>query len=628
MTDYLLVIYPIALLVIYIFGCEISKGGSFNEDCLSKKQSKMMQAIVCLFVVLHHLTQEISGYGDLYRGPVTILSSMGILFTSIFFFFSGYGLIVSVKSNNEYLDNFLKHRFSTVLVPFITANVIAVLIRIFYVKMPMTPMQIAQCVSGYVLINGNGWYIVEIVFIYLAFYIIFKTVKNKRAAIILLCVFVGLLIYTGYSNGHDFSTLGNHWFKGEWWYNSTIVFIQGVLFACLKDRITALAKKYYRLLLPAHLVLFVLCFYVEEIIRKRYGYYNNMMVTSYISSKLATLIAQMILCIVFTNLVILVHMKVRTGNRILEFVSSISMEIFLIHGLFINYIFDVRGKNEFVYFAMVIAGGVVAAIVVHAFDIAVIRAINGFKRNNKEYLKDCGIDLIRERKQKRIKRILNVVYIIAAASTLFLLVINMILLPAEGKKEIEIIKNSKVYDTVRFGRYEIEPAIPFNERVEWIVVEKETDRALLVSKIGIEGNSYNKKHEEVSFEESDVFRFMNDEMFEKLFSGYEKEFIISDPDTGGYLSLMTVEEVRTFFKDDLSRQLQSSTYAKKKGVNVNTPSKIDSWDYKDYRASWWWLRGEKSITAPIVTPEGSIETDTKYVNKPNGAIRPVVWVKW
>ena len=50
---------------------------------------------------------------------------------------------------------------------------------------------------------------------------------------------------------------------------------------------------------------------------------------------------------------------------------------------------------------------------------------------------------------------------------------------------------------------------------------------------------------------------------------------------------------------------------------------------KGYRTSWWWLRGEdglEMITAPIVTVDGTIEEDTKYVNKPGGAIRPVIRV--
>jgi hypothetical protein len=50
---------------------------------------------------------------------------------------------------------------------------------------------------------------------------------------------------------------------------------------------------------------------------------------------------------------------------------------------------------------------------------------------------------------------------------------------------------------------------------------------------------------------------------------------------------------------------------------------------KGYDSSWWWLKGsnkEGEITAPIVEIDGSIYENKKYVNKPGGAIRPVLYL--
>ena len=65
------------------------------------------------------------------------------------------------------------------------------------------------------------------------------------------------------------------------------------------------------------------------------------------------------------------------------------------------------------------------------------------------------------------------------------------------------------------------------------------------------------------------------------------------------------------------------------GCNINELSKANNWDLKGYRSSWWWLRGDfgkKEITSPIVTVDGEISLSERYVNKPGGAIRPVIWV--
>lgn len=625
MTEYLLILYPIALLIITFYQCNVEKGDSFTEDMFSLNQAKMLQATACLFIVLHHLSQKISGYGDIYRGPITILSSMGILFTSIFFFCSGYGLIYSVNTKESYLKNFIRHRLITVLVPFFTANTIAVLIRVFYEKIQMSSIQVVQCVTGYVLINGNGWYIVEIFFIYLAFYFIFTIVKNKKVASVILGLSAVLLVYIGYKRGHDTSSLGNHWFKGEWWYNSTIVFILGVIFANCKDRLIPVIKRYYKVLLITFSILFFVSFYIEEIIRKRYGYYNNARVIGGMDGKFITLLSQMILCVLFMCLVLLINVRVRIGNKILTFISTISMELFLVHGLFINNIISFRGRNEFFNFLIVFICGIISAVAVNAVDKKIIAVLSGLHKN-KDYLNDCEINLIREKKEKRVRRIKYTVCIVVVLAITASLIREFIIIPRECGKEIAVLKESKVSDVVKFGRYEINPALIGDERVEWVILKIEGGKAMLVSKEGIESSAYNDKHEEVSWQDSDLYIYLNEYMYDRMFSENEKKYILENTNAGEYVSLLTPYEAEELFGDNVGRELLASTYAFKKGVNVNTPSKINSWDYKDYRASWWWLRGESGITAPIVTPEGNIETDTKFVNKPNGAVRPVIWI--
>lgn len=624
-----MLLYPVALLIIYFYHCEIATGDSFIPDFLGREQARMLQAVSCMFVVLHHLTQMISSYGDIYRGPITILSSMGILFTSVFFFYSGYGLIISVTNDRAYLDGFLRHRLSTILVPFFTANIIAVLIRIYYLNIPMTLKQVMQCVLGYVLLNGNGWFIVEIFFIYIAFYILFKTVKNTGVATALLCGFTVFLIYKGFKSGHDFTSIGDHWFKGEWWYNSTIVFIQGVLIAYFRDWIREhtlpFVKKYYAWVTSSIAGLFVIAFIFEEKIRKRYGYYRTWTVIKIIDTKLLTLISQMVLCVVFMTLVILIHMKVKAGNKALKWISTYTMEIFLIHGLFINYILNFNGKNEFVSFGLVIVCSLVAAVLVHIFNKRIIDTINR-RAYRKEYLKDCEIDLISERREKIIKLCTRVVTIVAALLILASAVYYMVIIPRECDAELDVLKNANVHDTVLFGRYEIKPGIPGKERVEWIVVKKENGKIMLLAKEGLESSAYNSSHKEVDFTSSTVYELLNLYMYDAMFSSGEKKHIVENEDSTGYLSLMSVGEANEFFANDEDRQLMSTGYALKKGANVNTPSKINSWDYKDYRTSWWWLRGEKDITAPAVSPEGEILFAEKYVNRPNGAVRPIVWV--
>ena len=95
------------------------------------------------------------------------------------------------------------------------------------------------------------------------------------------------------------------------------------------------------------------------------------------------------------------------------------------------------------------------------------------------------------------------------------------------------------------------------------------------------------------------------------------------------MTLLTVAQAREMFGSDSERELAITDAAEKYGTNINRPSKANNWDMKDYRSSWWWLKGSgaPSATAPIVTVDGEILTDVQEVNRPGGAIRPVVYVK-
>lgn len=623
-------IYPIALLIIIFANCKIAKKGEFSDIFWNRNQSQSLQAAACLAIILHHLTQEVTVYGTVYLGPATILSSMGILFTSLFFFFSGYGLIVSVDCKPNYLKTFLRHRLSVILVPFFMANLIGVLILIFYNHVRLTPTQIINCLLGYTLINGNAWYIVEIFFLYIGFYVTFRLFKNKHIASTLLIIFTCIIIKIAFSNGHDTSSIGNHWFMGEWWFNSTITFIMGILFGRFKNPIVSFSKKHYLFKLIFVSILFIASFIIEERIRISYGYYFEGIAIDVINSKLITFIAQSILCVIWTYLILLINLKISFHSKILSFISIYSTEIFLIHGYFLNNIFSKKSMNPFILFSCVIICGILAGIVMHYLDNGILRIIHfkkdvaaSAKANDSSQLKII-IDKLTKLGIKKIFAFLCViVIIIATVFTTIITIKNQLYF----KKELSQMSEVHIGDVIEFGKYNTNSMSLGKEPVEWMVIDIVDDKIMLLSTLGLDGSVYSHQHAATTWEDSDLRDYLNNKMYFSLFNKKERSLIITNPDTNDVLSLLSVQEANTYFKDDQSRQLSLSNVAEKKGVYVNTLSKANSWDMKGYRSSWWWLRGTASeITAPIVSVDGEIITDKKYVNKPNGAIRPVIYV--
>ena len=63
--------------------------------------------------------------------------------------------------------------------------------------------------------------------------------------------------------------------------------------------------------------------------------------------------------------VIILTQKIRFGNKILDFLGEIALELYLIHNLFLLYM---PGGNRVVYILACYTGSILLAIVLHMLD--------------------------------------------------------------------------------------------------------------------------------------------------------------------------------------------------------------------------------------------------------------------
>ena len=623
----LFMIYPVLLIILTFWGADFSglirpskcdNAFAAHEDFFA--QSKMIKAAACLFIILHHLTQRTTVYGNIDKGPINIFNDMGYMFTAIFFFFSGFGLITSLYSKRDYLDDFLIKRLPTVLLPFWLINIIYLLLNRFVYGKREGVIEILKDLFSLQLINGNGWFIIEITLIYLMFFVLFRLIKSRNAALTILCIAVLVIIPFVLTQGHKADGAKEAWFQGEWWANSTLSFILGMLYARFKNSWDAFFKKHYYPKLVITAVIAVLMHIVATVINRSMGYYHAGRPTA-VRDAVVTVIVQNIDACIFVMLILLLSMKISLGNRFIRYISGVSLELFLIHGAFVELIFfKFDTDNDVLRFAIVYVLSIAATVLLAPIiKFVVKRAISflHYLTDNERNRKKVGLGLI--------------AFLLAAAAIIggFLYGERFFFAEQTYQEEMKMLRNAGVGTHVQFGRYDTNPLIPGAERITWIVVAKKDGVATLLSQDGIDGSYYNQHHEEVSWENCDLRTHINSGDYLKMFNKFEKERL--DPISTDIFTLLTVEEAETFFKDDKERELIITSVAKNRGTNINTLTKFNSWDMKEYRTSWWWLRGadgQKSLTAPIVTDDGTIEPDKKYVNKPSGAIRPVIHVRY
>ena len=373
----------IALALLLFLGLKPAKLHEWQEEPLSLDRSKAIQGFAAVAIIVHHLAQELAQEA----GAIGFFTELGVLFVGIFFFFSGYGLYTSLKTKENYLKGFLKKRLVTILVPFYMC-ILVFTAAACICGTRFTPLQLLGVLSGWSLINQHMWYIVEIAILYFAFYIIYRLIKNRTAATVVMGIFVIAMMAGSLMLAHGKDMSASGWFQGEWWYNSSFLFVIGIIVSKHSDGLRRIARKAYVILLLGLAALLVLLGPQTVYMLRRYSYWSEIPgETRAILDKLRCLSVQLPWIICFVLFLLLIMMRVRFGNPVLKFLGSISLELYLIHNLFLKglhdgTIFNVRAPGMYCILTILMAIGL--ATVLSGVDKYLIALITGKKKASAE----------------------------------------------------------------------------------------------------------------------------------------------------------------------------------------------------------------------------------------------------
>ena len=140
---------------------------------MSKEYTKCMRGILTILVVLHHLYQYSGLVSNRYIG--LILQTTGFLCVAMFFFYSGYGLLLSSRSE-KYIDTFLRKRF----IPLYSFYVVLIILYTLWTLLLEKYVSLSAVLQSFFIggtIVTNGWYLQATFFAYLLFYFCFKYFK-------------------------------------------------------------------------------------------------------------------------------------------------------------------------------------------------------------------------------------------------------------------------------------------------------------------------------------------------------------------------------------------------------------------------------------------------------------------
>ena len=165
---------------------------------------------------------------------------------------------------------------------------------------------------GFLLLNDQMWFAVEILVLYLLFYVFFRYIKSEKLSYclmglsILILIIVSLLLgYSGFSEN-----IAGKWFYGEWWYNTTLLFFAGLLFGRFSDQIKQWIKRHYYLLLFVSILIFLPLWALNKHLLATAGYWTETASSMGYTDKFYALSVQILLVFCFVFIVYLLMQKI------------------------------------------------------------------------------------------------------------------------------------------------------------------------------------------------------------------------------------------------------------------------------------------------------------------------------
>ena len=203
-----------------------------------------------------------------------------------------------------------------------------------------------------------------------------------------------------------------------------------------------------------------------------------------------------------------------------------------------------------------------------------------------------------------------------------------------------------VGDLITLGTYEQDnDRENGNEPLEWIVLKKDGDRALLVTRYGINNTSFDRGPTILDPAEYLVTwadcalreRLNSQEFLDAVFTPEEQEAILlttttdeANPQTGtapgepseDRIFLLSISEAESLFASDEDRKLAPTEYAHAKGVYMMNKKTVT------VHSCWWWLRspGSAPSDAAYVGTNGQISYTGFMYSGGGVALRPAIWV--
>lgn len=198
-------------------------------------------------------------------------------------------------------------------------------------------------------------------------------------------------------------------------------------------------------------------------------------------------------------------------------------------------------------------------------------------------------------------------------------------------ENLTMLRRARKSDFIRFGKYEQDDnASNGPEDIDWIVIEEEGTKLLVISMYSLERIPYNEEDVDVTWETCSVRKWLNEEFINVAFNDYERSLIPTVTIHDGNGIYDSLEENPTQDKVFLLSRAEANTYLRPhyglacEATKSAAEKKGNEYDVKHP----WWLRSASGDYNRVdtVDSDGTIWEKFEVPNNQYGCVRPSMWI--
>lgn len=325
-----MLIYPLL-----IIGLLTSKIKTSTSTPFSKADTNGLKGLFAILIFLHHISYKFNAFDDMPALSL-IFNDIGSIGVGVFFFISGYGLMISSRKP-DYTKNLLCKKIPKLYLLHVLINILYIFADIIrgvsydFITFLTAGLGL-DMFNNFVRANGNSWYITSILIIYFIFAItkLYCTKNNtKEKTFFILFSLFTILVFGIFLLAFSYN------------FNEVSIYIRaiyclffGMIYFYFSPKINKFLSKYFWYIIGLIVVAIVLLLDIQM---------------SYSEGQvLFTIIKEFLLPVLVMIFILTLNQKITLDSPVLNFLGDISLEIYLLHGLIQELLFGVI-NNQFLF---------------------------------------------------------------------------------------------------------------------------------------------------------------------------------------------------------------------------------------------------------------------------------------